>query len=540
MNFIKQYKRAYKANTLKIIISIIFIFSVFLPLLEMIFYIDKQSLVKVFKDETFLKTLSNSLVAAIISTLISMMLAYFLSVCIERINIKFKSFFKFMFILPMLIPSISHGMGLIILFGNNGLITNLLGINGSIYGLSGIVMGSVLYTFPIAFLMISDIMRYEDVSPYEAAKVLGISKPRQFISISLPYLRKPLISVVFAVFSLIITDYGVPIIVGGKFTTLPVVMYNEVIGRLNFGRGAVYGCILLVPAVIAFILDTMNKDKGNSGFVVKQFIPDNDKKKKIIAYIFCFAISLITLLPIIAFLVVAFVKKYPINMTLTFDNLKKAFGLRAGEYLLNSLTIALFVSLIGVCAAFFVAYFSARNKSKSSRFLHLSAILTSAVPGLVLGLSYVLFFKGSFLYGTLAILIMVNIIHFISSPYLMIYNSLSKMNENLEGVGATLGISRLRLIKDVFIPQCKGTLIEMFSYFFVNSMMTISAVSFLSRIVTKPLSLLIVQFEDRLIECAAIVSIIILIVNLLIKLIAFLLKNIGKLKNKNKENSYVK
>ena len=100
--------------------------------------------------------------------------------------------------IPMLIPSISHGMGLIILFGANGVVTRWLEINGSIYGFWGVVVGSVLYSFPLAFLMLADVLKYEDSSPYEAATVLGIPKPNQFTSISFPYLRKPLISIIFS------------------------------------------------------------------------------------------------------------------------------------------------------------------------------------------------------------------------------------------------------------------------------------------------------------------------------------------------------
>ena len=121
---------------------------------------------------------------------------------------------------------------------------------------------------------------------------------------------------------------------------------------------------------------------------------------------------------------------------------------------------------------------------------------------------------------------MVNTIHFIASPYLMIYNSLSKINENLEHIAHTMGIYRHQMIRDVFIPQCKGTIVEMFSYFFVNCMITISAVSFLATTSNKPISLMINQFEAQMqLECAAVVSLMILLVNLLVKGIAHILKN---------------
>ena len=92
------------------------------------------------------------------------------------------------------------------------------------------------------------------------------------------------------------------------------------------------------------------------------------------------------------------------------------------------------------------------------------------------------------------------------------------MKGNLEAVGATLGVSRLRMIKDVLLPQSLSTITEMFTYLFVNCMMTISAVSFLATIDTKPISLMINQFEaQRQYECAAVVSILILVANILIK-----------------------
>ncbi|NLE03243.1 MAG: ABC transporter permease subunit [Crenarchaeota archaeon] len=185
-------------------------------------------------------------------------------------------------------------------------------------------------------------------------------------------------------------------------------------------------------------------------------------------------------------------------------------------------------SIVGIAIASATAYLASRVKSKFSRFLHLMAIVSLAVPGLVLGLSYIIVFKKTFFYGTIAIMVMVNTVHFFASPYLMIYNAFNKMNENLEEVGHILGIRRLRIIKDVILPQSKYTLIEMFSYFFVNSMMTISAVSFLANSDNKPLSLLINQFETyNMMECAAVVALLILVVNILMKGIVYLIKTIG-------------
>jgi iron(III) transport system permease protein len=148
-----------------------------------------------------------------------------------------------------------------------------------------------------------------------------------------------------------------------------------------------------------------------------------------------------------------------------------------------------------------------------------------AIPGIVLGLSYVIFFNGTSIYGTILIVALVNSIHFFASPYLMMYNTLEKVNPNLEAVGSSLGVSRVHIVIDVIIPKVKYTLFEMFVYFFVNSMMTISAVSFLAPPAPKPVALMINQFEAQLLmESAAFVSLLILLINVLLKIIMAAIK----------------
>ncbi len=536
MHKIKSFLANNKLNATKILLSCFFAFLVIIPLLRMLSNINGESLKSVVSSENFKTIILNSLTATIISTLLVLVFAYILAICVERTNIRFKGILNIILVFPMLIPSISHGMGLVVMFGNNGLITKLFHLSNNIYGLQGIVIGSVMYAFPVAYLMLSDVLKYQDCSPYQAATVLGIPAWRQFTSITLPYLRKPLISVTLAVFTMIITDYGVPLMVGGKYKTLPVTLYQEVIGQLNFSKGSVYGLLLLVPAVIGFLFDVLNKDKGNSNYVSSALVIKKNTLRDTAAYVCCAIAGLISVLPMAVFAILAVSKKYPSDLSFTLKNIEDALRLKAGTYLINSVIIAVLVALIGVVISFVTAYLTARMQTKTSKILHLCAITSAAIPGVVLGLSYILVFRGSFFYGTLAILIMVNIIHFISSPYLMMYNSLSKLNENLESVGHTLGISRFRIILDVIIPQSKYTLLEMFSYFFVNSMMTISAVSFLATTSNKPVALMINQFEAQMqLEAAAVVSLSIFLINLLVKGVVYLIR-----RNMSKERNLVK
>lgn len=510
----------------KLLFAVFLVVSVIMPLVRMLTNIHLEDIESIVQSPQFSTMIINSLVTTSIATVIAVGLAWVLAWCINRTNIRYKTILSVLFTLPMLIPSISHGMGLVLLFGDNGLITNWLGINIGLYGYKGIVMGAVLYSFPVAFLMLTDVFQYEDYTVYEAASVLGLNKKQQFLSITIPNMRKSLIAVIFAVFTMVFTDYGVPLTVGGKILTIPVYMYREVIGLLDFSKGGIIGIILLIPAIIAFVLDLKSEENGNASTVTKQFVIEPNKIRDRISYVFCAAVIILMSLPLVAFAYLSVVKQYPVDMSFSWDNIVQAFDLGVGGYLLNSLTIALLTSIIGIVVIYITAYLTARGKKTvSTMMLHLISMISLAIPGIVLGLSYVLFFKGSWIYGTIIILVLVNMIHFFASPYLIAYNSLSKFNEKLEDVAAVMGIGRIRMLLDVYVPCTMESMVEMFSYLFVNSMVTISAVSFLANFKNMPLALMIPQFDAQsLIEATAFISIVIFIVNGMMKLAIYLMK----------------
>ena len=521
-----------KRESAKLLLCVFIIAFVFYPFFRMVLNISADDVRRVFGSAAFLPALFTSLKTALMTTAISVSIGLLLAFAIQRTNVRFKGIFSVLLILPMLIPSISHGMGLIVLFGTNGVIRNWLNLSGSIYGFSGMVIGSVLYSYPVAFLMLNDVLKYEDSSPYEAAQVLGIPKLNRITAITLPYLWRPLISAVFTVFTMVVTDYGIPLMIGGKNTTLAVMMYQEVLGQLDFGKGGMIGILLLVPALVTFIFNSLCKSSSKMGYVTKPIEIKKNVLRDVGAYAVCIGVLVCILALFSAFGVVAFTEKYPFNLTPTLSNLQRMFTLRGDQYLLNSILIAVCVAVVGVITAFSTAYMTTRIPSKSTRVLHLLSITTLTIPGIVLGLSYAMTFSGSFIYGTMAILVLANLMHFFASPYQLMYNSLSKMNKNLENVGLTLGISRWHIIRDVIIPQSKSTIIEMFSYFFVNSMMTISAVSFLANVSTKPISLMIGQFEaQNNYECAAVISLIILVVNVIVKSTVYCINSISGKRN---------
>lgn len=246
----------------------------------------------------------------------------------------------------------------------------------------------------------------------------------------------------------------------------------------------------------AFLFDLRREGSSNSNTVVRRDEVSENRKRDIAAYVFCGFVAIIVCLPIAAFVLLSFVKKYPVDMTISFVNIKKTLKSGAGIYLKNSLAVVLLTSFIRTVVAYFSAYITARSRKEiSSRILRFISMLSMAIPGIVLGLSYVFTFHEMPFYRTMFILVMVNMIHFFASLYLMGYNSLLKYSRSLEDVADSLGIGRFQMLKAVYLPETFGNVLEMYSYFFVNCMITISAVSFLANFRTLPLTMLIPQLE---------------------------------------------
>ncbi|MBR1806864.1 MAG: ABC transporter permease subunit [Selenomonadaceae bacterium] len=499
-------------------VAVIFVAGVFAPLGTLFMRITPDGFAQVVNSPQFSAALWNSVSTAFVATVISMSLGLAAAWCLERTNLRGKNFFAVIFGAPMLIPSISHSFGLVALFGGNGWLTNILSLDVNIYGTVGIVAGSVMYAFPVAFFIFLSVLRCEDGSPYLAAEVLGVPKFRRFVDLTLPYLKRTIVSTFFAIFSMIVTDYGVPLMIGGKTLTLSVLLYNKAVAMADYSSGSVLAVMLIVPALIAFVADILNPPPKQNDFAKNVSLVGRSSSR--VVEIFCVTLGLLIVAPLVTFCVMTFATKYPVDMNWTLYHVVRTIHRGALDNWLNSLLIAISSAVVGTIFSFALAYFSTRVTGLAAKVIHLLSILPMTIPGIALGLGYLIFFHDMPIYGTLGILAAVNVMHFFSSPYLMMRNTLEKISANVEAVGKVLGVPRRFIIRDVILPKVRFTLCEMFAYFFVNAMMTISAVSYLAPPAPKPLALMITQFEaQRLMESAAAVSIAILLTNLTLKVL---------------------
>ncbi|MBQ4253038.1 MAG: ABC transporter permease subunit [Erysipelotrichaceae bacterium] len=508
------------SGSLKVLLCVFWLFAIILPLIRMLSTMATVDVRAVISARKFSKALQQSLKASCTATLISVSLAGVLSWAVARTNVRHKTILNTLITVPMLIPSISHGIGFINLFGTNGLIANL-----NIFGFKGIVMGSIMYSFPTAFLMFNDAFKYIDNSLYENARVLGLNRWETFRKITFPYMRKSFFPSLFAVFTLIFTDYGVPLTIGGNYITLPVYLYKQVIGLLDFSKGTIIGLFLLIPATISFLMDAFRKDHEVNDNVVNPYVVQPNKVRDVICAIVSYSVIVLMVAILGSFVYLSFVHKFPSDMSLSLDHFGYLARNDLSKYFFNSLIISVATSVLGTTIAYASAVMVTRSNNNLRKLIHILSIVSMSIPGIVLGLSYIIAFRKTPVFNTYVIIVICNIVHFTSSPYLLAYNALNKVNKTYEDLGATYDINTAKITWKVLIPVTRGTILEMFSYIFVNSMMTISAVAFLYNSSTMPLSLLINRYENSLMmEETAIISLLILVVNLLVKSAVYLIK----------------
>ena len=480
-----------------------------------------------FANPAFAISFYNSMQVGVFTTLVSVGLGFGYAYALTRTGMAGKRFFQTIALAPLYAPSMAHAIGLIYLFGKKGVVTTgglgylqpLLGFSPGLdihlYGLTGIVLGEVLYCLPQAVLILTVAMRLTDARLYEASVALRASPLRTFFSVTLPSIKYGLVSAVFVCFTLAFTDFGVPKVVGGNFSVLATDIYKQVIGQQNFVMGATISILLLVPTVIAFVVDRLVQ-RRQVAMVSARIVPLRPKPNRWLdaaAFAFCALIALAILATLGAVLLAALVNVWPYRLDLTlrhFDFSQVGGGGYSAYW--NSVYVAILTAVFGTALTFGSAYVI--EKIRGLRWLraalYFMSMLPVALPGLVIGLAYIFFFNPkhfdiagltipnplSFMYGSVAILVLANIVHFYTVSFLTATTSLKQLDPEFETVSASLGVPFYRTFWRVTLPLCVPAVLDIGMYYFVNAMVTVSAVIFLYAPTTRLASVAIVNMDD--------------------------------------------
>lgn len=486
-----------KEKEIKVIYTLVLvIFAVFLavPVLRLLTEsfvgesgISIANYVEVVAGKGFLTALGNSVKVSLASALCSTVLAFLLAYTVQYTNLhkNFKKVIRTLAVLPMLLPTITYGFAIIYSFGKQGLLTRLLGGQPfEIYGFWGLMFGYVIYTLPISFMLILNTMGFIDKKFMVVSRVMGDHAFRTFWQTIIRPLAGTLAASLVQCFFLCFTDYGIPASVGGQYDVVATVLYNEMLGSVpNFQRGAVVAMMMLVPSILSIALLKF-LERYNVRY---NKISEIEFKKNYVRDGACAVASTLIILTVLAIFavifVVPFVEEWPYKTNFTLEHLMDVLNDQSlfGVYK-NSIFVAVCTAFLGLFVTYGAALATARSKmgEKFKAVIDGIALVTNTIPGMVIGIAFMFIFSGTPLQNTFLLIIVCNVVHFFSTPYLMMKNSLSKLNNSWETTASLMGDTWIKTIVRIVTPNMFSTILEVFSYYFINAMVTVSAVIFIA------------------------------------------------------------
>ena len=475
-------------------------------------FVGLENYLRYFSTPSLFNSVFNIIGVAVATTVIVIPLAFIYAYALTRSRMRFKGLFYAAAMLPLLDPSLLSAISLIYLFGNQGLLKGVL-FGGDIYGANGIIVAQVFYCFPHALIIAVTALALADARLYEVADALGTKKSRIFRTVTLPGAKFGLINAAFVVFTLVVTDFGIAKVIGGQFNVLATDAYKQVVGQQNFEMGAVVGMVLLVPAVLAFVIDRMVQRRQVALLSARAvpLEPKHNRARDIALMAYCLAIGGILVGVLGTAIWASFITYWPYNLTPTFKNYDFAnFDPGGWSPYFTSLWMATLAAVFGTAIVFTGAYLVEKTKAMPGgrMIAHLLAMLPMAVPGLVLGLGYVFFVNAKwnplgFLYGTLAVLVINSIAHFYTVAHITSLTALKQIDPEFESVSASLKVPFWRTFARVTVPICWPSILDIAIYIFVNALTTVSAVIFLYGADTKLASIAIVHMDEMGASAAA-------------------------------------
>jgi iron(III) transport system permease protein len=455
-----------------------------------------------------LQSLWNSVWVSLAATLITVPIAFGFAYALARSCMRFKALFRTISLIPLLAPSLLSAISLIYWFGNQGAARGLIQTLGfdNIYGAPGVVMAECFAVFPHALMILVTALSLADARLYEAADALGTGTRRKFFTITLPGAKYGLISAALVSFTLVMTDFGIPKVIGGNFNMLATDVFKLVIGQQDFQRGAVVGLLLLTPAVLTFAIDWLVQRK-QTAMLTARAVPYRPKPAPgfdaaMTGY--CVFVSALMLAMLGMAVFASFASFWPYNLTPSLKHY--TLGLvdaEVGVAFVNSLKLAAGTAFFGTALVFVGAYMleKTRGLDWARPIVRLLAMLPMAVPGLVLGLGYIFFFNQpanplNGLYHTLALLVLCTIVHFYTTGHLTAVTALKALDTEFEAVSASLKVPFFKTFWRVTLPICTPALVDIARYFFINAMTTISAVVFLYSPDTKVAAIAILNLDE--------------------------------------------
>ena len=445
----------------------------------------------------------NSLFLAVCVGFLTTVLGLIFALVVTRSGFKYRRAVRALTILPIITPPFVIGLALILMFGLSGSITQffseLFGLEPTrwLYGLPGLMIAQVLAYTPIAFLVLIGVVEGVSPSMEEAAQTLRASRWQVFKTVSLPLMRPGLANAFLLGFIESMADFGNPLILGGNFDVLSTEIFFAIVGaQYDQGRAAVLAIVLLGFTLTAFFAQrkwlgkksyTTVSGKGDSG--VHPLMP-RALAIPVLAIAAIWSTFTVTIYGMIIY--GSMVKLWGVDNTLTFKHYVTAFSVRitekgwqwtgsAWDSFWTTIQIATIAAPLTAAVGVITAYLLTRQSFRGKNAFEFGTMLSFAIPGTVIGVSYILAFNVPpiELTGTGAILVISFIFRNMPVGVRAGIASMSQLDKSLDESSLTLGANSWQTFRKIILPLLKPAILAALVYSFVRAMTAISAVIFL-------------------------------------------------------------
>ena len=445
-----------------------------------------ENLATILTTSRYLAVFGRTMLLGVIVAVIATFIGYIFAYTITRTNVPCKKFLKTIATLPILSPPFILSLSIIFLFGKQGFITKtLLGITGNnVYGMGSLVVVQVMSFFPIAYLTLSGILSSIDASVEDAACNMGASRWHTFWTVTFPLSLPGIISGCLLVFIQSLEDFSNPATIGGEFSTLSIEVYQIITGSYDMQKGSVLALLLLLPAVTAYLFNKYWVSKKS--FVTVTGKPTQARKLideghiKWPLFAFCMVVAAVILLFYGTVIFGSFVRTWGYDYSLTLDQYRKALAY-GWDSLKNSMILGLISAVIGGLLGMIIAYITAKRNYYGKRFIEVSSVLMFAVPGTVLGISYVLAFNTKPLVLTGTALILIIVFTFRNMPVAIESGTttLLQIDNSIEEASTILGADTGYSFRRITLPMLRNAFFSGIVYSFTKAITAVSAVIFL-------------------------------------------------------------
>ncbi len=437
-----------------------------------------------FGTSRLLGILSNSLLVSLTSTVITVAVALVLAYAVTRTTVPGKRFLSLMSLIPLIAPPFLVSLAFILLLGRNGVVTRALDLEWSIYGFHGIVIAQVFTFLPHAYILLANVLGNMDVALEEAAENLGAGPLTTLRRVTLSLARPGLAAASLLVFILCMTEFGNPILSGGRYTVLATEIYAQVIGMNDFAAAATMSVVLIVPCLIAYLVNAYAVGARSSvavtagGRSAPRLTPPAVRWPLAILAggIALFIAAIYALIPL-----GSVVRLWGSDWTLSLAHYAFASTAEGAWPVWNSVKLAVAAGGAGTVLAIAAAYVVERTRLPGRSSIEFLSLLPAALPGTVIGVGYIIAFNVPplLLTGTLWILVASVVFWKLPVAVLAAMNALKQMDPAIEEAAVSLGAGSVRTFFTVVLPLLTGTAFSIFIYFFISGMVTVSAVIFL-------------------------------------------------------------